>query len=110
MLQMLPPEAYPDCPVSNLTTKFAHTGFNKTRCAVNCVTWTRDGRRAVTGDNIGQVIRFNSTDFAMLQPQQAAVLYCLQHLQLYCLVHGHLGVMWSWDKNFKPFLKVVAHQ
>jgi len=37
---------------------------------VNCVTWTRDGRQAVTGDNFGQVVRFTSTDSAMMQTLQ----------------------------------------
>lgn len=71
--QMLPPEAYPAAPVSSLTTKFAAASANRTRCTVNTITWTPDARRAMSGDNIGQLTMWGGQDFKCEQLYQASV-------------------------------------
>lgn len=71
-LQLLPPVAYRSCPVSSITSKYVHTCQNRTRCAVNCLNWTPDGRRCITGDNIGQLTLWNSTDFKFEQTLQVS--------------------------------------
>lgn len=65
--QLLPPEAYPDMPLSSLTTRFVASTQNKTRCAIFCARFAPDGRRVLTGDNSGGICVWNSADFMFQQ-------------------------------------------
>jgi WD40 repeat protein len=66
-LQILPPEAYPDIPVSSLTTRFVASTQNKTRCPVYCATFAPDSRRLLTGDSSGGISVWNPLDFNYMQ-------------------------------------------
>jgi polyadenylation factor subunit 2 len=71
--QMMPPEAYPDVPSSSLTTQFAATTQNKTRCALHCARFSPDCRRMMTGDNAGGISVWSSTDFGYMQYLQVGL-------------------------------------
>jgi polyadenylation factor subunit 2 len=74
---MLPPAAYPNTPATSFTTKFVHVSMNKVRAAgmlspllltpafsqvraaVDVVAWTPEGRRLLTGSQIGEFTLWN---------------------------------------------------
>lgn len=67
LLQLLPPEAYPDVPTSSLTTRFVASTQNKTRCPVFCTRFAPDSRRVLTGDSAGGISVWNTQDFGYMQ-------------------------------------------
>ncbi|KIP09290.1 hypothetical protein PHLGIDRAFT_67817 [Phlebiopsis gigantea 11061_1 CR5-6] len=76
IIDLLPPKAYPDNASTSLCTKFVHTSTNKIRCPVNCVTWTPEGRRVLTGSTSGEFTLWNGLTFnfeTILQAHDSAV-------------------------------------
>lgn len=86
--QMLPPAAYPNTPATSFTTKFVHVSMNKARAAarrrhrslltppasqvraaVDVVAWTPEGRRLLTGSQIGEFTLWNGTSLARPRSQ-----------------------------------------
>lgn len=57
--QLLPPAAYPNTPAASFATKFVHVSVNKVRAAVDVVAWTPEGRRLLTGSQIGEFTLWN---------------------------------------------------
>lgn len=53
VINYLPPVAYQNNPMSSVTTKHIHTSTNKVRCPINCISWTPEGRRLITGASSG---------------------------------------------------------
>ncbi|KAL5512021.1 PFS2 [Sanghuangporus vaninii] len=76
IIDLLPPAAYPNNPSTSLTTTFIHTSTNKIRCPVNCVSWTPEGRRVLTGSTSGEFTLWNGLTFnfeTILQAHDSAV-------------------------------------
>ncbi|EJD06265.1 WD40 repeat-like protein [Fomitiporia mediterranea MF3/22] len=76
IIDLLPPAGYPTNPSTSLTTKFIHTSTNKIRCPVNCVAWTPEGRRVLTGSTSGEFTLWNGLTFnfeTILQAHDSAV-------------------------------------
>ncbi|KAI0628772.1 WD40-repeat-containing domain protein [Trametes polyzona] len=76
IIDLLPPKAYPDNPSTSLCTKFVHTSTNKIRCPVNCVVWTPEARRILTGSTSGEFTLWNGLTFnfeTILQAHDSAV-------------------------------------
>eukprot|EP00727_Mastigamoeba_balamuthi_P012289 m51a1_g7683 putative wd40 repeat-containing protein (478) ;mRNA; f:20522-22436 len=46
-----------------ICTKFAHMSINKQRCAINCLAWTAEGRRLITGAQTGEFTLWNGLTF-----------------------------------------------
>ncbi|KAF6258469.1 WD40-repeat-containing domain protein [Scenedesmus sp. NREL 46B-D3] len=113
-LELLPPLAYRMCPVSSITSKYVHTCQNRTRCAVNCLNWTPEGRRCMTGDNIGQLTLWNSVDFKFEQLFQAhdkglrAVKF--SHNGSFLFTCDDTGVVRIFKSNLAPLSRIAAHQ
>ena len=57
--QLLPPAAYTNTPATSFATKFVHVSMNKVRAAVDVVAWTPEGRRLLTGSQIGEFTLWN---------------------------------------------------
>jgi WD40 repeat protein len=72
LLQLLPPEAYPDVPTSSLTTRFVASTQNKTRCPVFCTRFAPDSRRVLTGDSAGGISVWSTQDFGYMQYLQVS--------------------------------------
>ncbi|CAI0438903.1 unnamed protein product [Linum tenue] len=62
-IDMLPTVAYSDNPSTSFTAKFVHTSLNKNRCSINCVLWTPNGRRLITGSQSGEFTLWNGQSF-----------------------------------------------
>ncbi|PIL33001.1 transporter [Ganoderma sinense ZZ0214-1] len=76
IIDLLPPKAYPNNPSTSLCTKFVHTSTNKIRCPVNCVVWTPEARRILTGSTSGEFTLWNGLTFnfeTILQAHDSAV-------------------------------------
>eukprot|EP00879_Flechtneria_rotunda_P013347 GHRR01013937.1.p1 GENE.GHRR01013937.1~~GHRR01013937.1.p1 ORF type:complete len:178 (+),score=22.33 GHRR01013937.1:306-839(+) len=113
-LQMLPAQAYANSPSSSILTKYVHTSNNRTRCAVNCVNWTREGRRCMTGDNIGQLTLWNSSDFKFEQLFQAhdkGLRYVrFNHNGNFLFSSDDSGIVRVFNSKLAPLSKIAAHQ
>jgi polyadenylation factor subunit 2 len=87
---------------------------NKTRCAINCVTWTPEGRRAVTGDNIGQLSLWSSSDFKLEQLLQAhdKGLRCavFSHNGNFLFTADDAGLVRVFKSNMAPLRRLEAHR
>ncbi|CDO71888.1 hypothetical protein BN946_scf184940.g35 [Trametes cinnabarina] len=69
-------QTYPENPSTSLCTKFVHTSTNKIRCPVNCVVWTPEARRILTGSTSGEFTLWNGLTFnfeTILQAHDSAV-------------------------------------
>ena len=57
-------------------TKYVSTSINKHKCAINCLNWSPDGRRLVTGNAMGQFTLWNGLKFnfdTILQAHDAPI-------------------------------------
>lgn len=52
-LQLMPPAAYAHQPATSFAIKFAGQAPSKTRSSINVAVWTPDGRRCLTGTQVG---------------------------------------------------------
>lgn len=76
IIDLLPPKAYPENSSTSLCTKFVHTSTNKIRCPVNCVVWTPECRRVLTGSTSGEFTLWNGLTFnfeTILQAHETAI-------------------------------------
>ena len=72
VIDLLPALAYDHVsPVTSVPLKFVHTSSNKVRCPINCVRWTPEGRRMVTGTASGEFTLWNGQTFNFETIQQA---------------------------------------
>lgn len=72
----MPPAAYPRNVSTSYCTKYVHTSSNKQRSPVNCIRWTPEGRRVVTGCASGEFTLWNGLTFnfeTILQAHDVAV-------------------------------------
>ena len=79
-LKLMPPAAYDSNISTSYCTKYAHTSTNKVRTPVNCLRWTPEGRRVVTGSASGEFTLWNGLTFnfeTILQAHDSAVR-CLE--------------------------------
>ncbi|ORY85009.1 WD40-repeat-containing domain protein, partial [Protomyces lactucae-debilis] len=63
-------------PAATLCCKYAHTSGNKNKHPINCVRWTSDGRRVLTGSTSGEMTLWNGLTFnfeTILQAHESAV-------------------------------------
>ena len=49
-------------PHTSACTLFCHTCINKSRCPVNVVRWTRDGRRLIAGSHLGEFTLWSASN------------------------------------------------
>ena len=58
---MLPPFATNDLPQQSIPLRYTHKSINKKndKAAINAVSWTPDGKRAISGDSEGAMVVWN---------------------------------------------------
>ncbi|KIY43906.1 WD40 repeat-like protein [Fistulina hepatica ATCC 64428] len=102
IIDLLPPKAYLDNPSTSLCTKYVHTSTNKIRCPVNCVTWTPEARRVLTGSTSGEFTLWNGLTFnfeTILQAHDTAICaFEFSHSGAYLASTDKSGVI----KYFEP--------
>lgn len=100
---------------SSLCSKFLHSATSKTRAAVNCVEWFSNGRRVITGNQVGEFTMWNGAHFGFdnLMQAHASPVRCLFWMppDSFCLLSGDAGgVIKFWDQGLVPFVQFQAHK
>jgi len=100
-------------PASSITSKFVHTSTNKIRCPVNCVVWTPEGRRLITGSATGEFTLWNGLAFnfeTILQAHSGAVRSMVwSHNGDWMVTGDHGGEIMYWMPNMANMQKYRAH-
>ncbi|KAF9361793.1 hypothetical protein BGX26_011788 [Mortierella sp. AD094] len=114
ILDLLPPSAYTGNPVNAITTKFVHTSLNKSRCPVNVIRWTPEGRRLVTGSSSGEFTLWSGQTFnfeTILQAHNAAVRAMKwSHSSDWMVTADHNGFIKYWQSNMNPLKVLQGHK
>lgn len=114
--QMLPPGAYPgsDDLASCVCTKFCRCSTNKQRCPVNCLTWTPEGRRLITGNSVGEFTLWNGLAFnfeTILQAHDDAVRAMVwSHNDNWLVTADHGGVIKYWQSSMTNVQLLQGHR
>ncbi|GLD95875.1 hypothetical protein PINS_up004553 [Pythium insidiosum] len=114
--QMLPPLAYPldEDLASCVCTKFCRCSTNKQRCPVNCLTWTPEGRRLITGNSVGEFTLWNGLAFnfeTILQAHDDAVRAMVwSHNSNWLVTADHGGVIKYWQPSMTNVQVVQGHR
>ena len=110
----MPPEGYPYCAASSAPTQFVHTSHNKTKCPVNVVLWTPDGRRAMTGAQTGELTLWSGANFGfetIYQLHEAALRsVTYTHDGAFVLSSDDAGAVKVCKSNLAPLKQVAAHR
>ncbi|KAL6308685.1 WD40-repeat-containing domain protein, partial [Sparassis latifolia] len=114
IIDLLPPKAYPDNASTSLCTKFVHTSTNKIRCPVNCVTWTPEGRRVLTGSTSGEFTLWNGLTFnfeTILQAHDTAVRTMqFTHSGAYLASADQTGIIKYFQPNMNNLTAWTGHR
>ncbi|KAI0933550.1 hypothetical protein AcW1_005352 [Taiwanofungus camphoratus] len=114
IIDLLPPKAYPDNASTSLCTKFVHTSTNKIRCPVNCVTWTPEGRRILTGSTSGEFTLWNGLTFnfeTILQAHDTAVrTFQFTHSGAYLASADQSGIIKYFQPNMNNLTAWAGHR
>ncbi|KAI0093825.1 WD40-repeat-containing domain protein [Irpex rosettiformis] len=114
IIDLLPPKAYPDNYSTSLCTKFVHTSTNKIRCPVNCVVWTPEARRIVTGSTSGEFTIWNGLTFnfeTILQAHDSAVRTMqFSHSGLYLASADQSGIIKYFQPNMNNLTAWQGHK
>ncbi|GAB1523293.1 pre-mRNA cleavage and polyadenylation factor (CPF) complex subunit [Rhizoctonia solani] len=114
IIDMLPPKAYTDDIATSITTKFVHTSTNKVRCPVNCVVWTPEGRRILTGSTSGEFTLWNGLTFnfeTILQAHDNAIrALAFSHSGGYLISADQSGVIKYYQPNMNNVAAWQAHR
>ncbi|KAH8100286.1 WD40-repeat-containing domain protein [Cristinia sonorae] len=114
IIDLLPPKAYPDNPSTSLCTKFVHTSTNKIRCPVNCVTWTPEARRILTGSTSGEFTLWNGLTFnfeTILQAHDTAVrAFQFSHSGAYLASADQSGIIKYFQPNMNNLTAWQGHR
>ncbi|CAH0521856.1 unnamed protein product [Peronospora belbahrii] len=114
--QMMPPLAYPgdDDLASCVCTKFCRCSTNKQRCPVNCLTWTPEGRRLITGNSVGEFTLWNGLAFnfeTILQAHDDAVRAMVwSHNDNWLVTADHGGVIKYWQSSMTNVQLLQGHR
>ncbi|OQR88099.1 WD40 repeat-containing protein [Achlya hypogyna] len=112
---MLPPGAFSrDDVMSCVATKFCRSSTNKQRCPVNCLMWTPEGRRLITGNSVGEFTLWNGLAFnfeTILQAHDDAVRAMVwSHNDNWFVTADHGGVIKYWQSSMTNVQLVHGHR
>ncbi|RMX63563.1 hypothetical protein KXD40_007415 [Peronospora effusa] len=114
--KMMPPLVYPgdDDLASCVCTKFCRCSTNKQRCPVNCLTWTPEGRRLITGNSVGEFTLWNGLAFnfeTILQAHDDAVRAMVwSHNDNWLVTADHGGVIKYWQSSMTNVQLLQGHR
>lgn len=104
IIDMMPPPAYKNNPMSSIATKFAHTSINKLKHPILTVTWTPEGRRLLTGSMSGEFTLWNGMTFnfeTIMQAHESAIRTMVySHNGDWLLSGDNDGTIKYWQPNF----------
>jgi polyadenylation factor subunit 2 len=114
--KLYPPLAFAaeDDLASCICTKFCRCSTNKQRCPVNCLTWTPEGRRLITGNSVGEFTLWNGLAFnfeTILQAHDDAVRAMVwSHNDNWLVTADHGGVIKYWQTSMTNVQLVQGHR
>jgi polyadenylation factor subunit 2 len=102
------------CEESSITTRFIHTSTNKARCPINCIAWTPEGRRLITGSSSGEFTLWNGLAFnfeTILQAHDNAIrAMTWTHNENWMVTGDHGGEIKYWQPNMNNVKAIPAHK
>ncbi|RHZ17622.1 hypothetical protein DYB37_006163 [Aphanomyces astaci] len=112
---ILPPGAFKRDDLSSVVcTKFCRSSTNKQRCPVNCLMWTPEGRRLITGNSVGEFTLWNGLAFnfeTILQAHDDAVRAMVwSHNDNWFVTADHGGVIKYWQSSMTNVQLVRGHR
>ena len=97
-----------------ITTKFIHSAMNKQRCPINCVKWTPDGRRLITGSSNGEFTLWNGLTFnfeTILQAHDTAIRSMVwSHNDIWFITSDDGGIIKYWQSNMNNLKAFQGHK
>ncbi|BDA50841.1 pre-mRNA 3' end processing protein WDR33 [Coccomyxa sp. Obi] len=112
-LKILPPLGYIDQPANSFATKFVHMSWNKVRASMNAITWNREGRRCITGSNVGEFTQWEGRTFAfehIIQAHETPIRTArFLHCGEYMLSSDDAGVVKYWKRHLDSVKAIQAH-
>eukprot|EP01090_Pellita_catalonica_P001096 TRINITY_DN10806_c0_g1_i1.p1 TRINITY_DN10806_c0_g1~~TRINITY_DN10806_c0_g1_i1.p1 ORF type:complete len:451 (-),score=44.09 TRINITY_DN10806_c0_g1_i1:1214-2443(-) len=112
--KMMMPTGLPWNPSTSICTKFVHTSTNKVKCPVNCVSWTPEGRRLITGSSSGEFTLWNGLTFnfeTILQAHDTAVRTMRWSRNDTWMITGdHGGMIKYWETNMNNVKAISGHK
>eukprot|EP01083_Nonionella_stella_P135261 411462_1 len=111
--QILPASEYADNPSNSFCTKYISTSINKSRCPINVVCWTPEGRRLMTGAHTGEFTVWNGLTFnfeTILQAHDDPVR-CMKwsHNDGWMVTSDDRGVIKYWQTNMNNVKAFQGH-
>lgn len=110
---MLPPLARLTKPAESIPARHLHTSLNKNKHPVNCVRWTPEGRRLLTGSSSGEFTLWNGTGFnfeTIMQAHDVAIrAMSYSHSDDWLLSADHDGLIKYWQPNFNNVKVIQGH-
>lgn len=110
---MLPPLARLNKPAESIPARHLHTSLNKNKHPVNCVRWTPEGRRLLTGSSSGEFTLWNGTGFnfeTIMQAHDVAIrAMSYSHSDDWLLSADHDGLIKYWQPNFNNVKVIQGH-
>ncbi|EIE19507.1 WD40 repeat-like protein [Coccomyxa subellipsoidea C-169] len=112
-LRILPPMGYIDQPANSFATKFVHMSWNKVRASFNAVTWNQEGRRCITGTQVGEFTQWEGRTFAfehIIQAHEAPIRTArFLHNGEYMLSSDDAGIVKYWKRHLDSVKALQAH-
>lgn len=100
-------------PVTSACTNFVHMSVNKVRCAVNCLVWTPEGRRLLTGAASGEFTLWNGFTFnfeTITQAHESPVrCVCWTRNDSWLVSGDNTGTVKYWQPNMSNVKAFAAH-
>eukprot|EP01105_Mastigella_eilhardi_P020842 TRINITY_DN4_c0_g3_i1.p1 TRINITY_DN4_c0_g3~~TRINITY_DN4_c0_g3_i1.p1 ORF type:complete len:563 (+),score=127.18 TRINITY_DN4_c0_g3_i1:23-1690(+) len=113
MRQLLPPSSLDYNPSDCVCTRFVHASINKVRCPINCLAWSPEGRRVITGASSGEFTLWNGMQFnfeTILQAHEDAVRCMVwTHNGNWMVTGDNRGVIKYWQTNMNNVKAFTAH-
>ncbi|KAK9368733.1 WD40-repeat-containing domain protein [Lipomyces kononenkoae] len=114
IIDLFPPSAYCDNPISSTTVKFVHSSVNKVRHPVNLVRWTPEGRRLLGASSSGEFTLWNGMSFnfetIMQAHDQAIRAGEWSHNDDWFLSGDQEGIVKYWQPNMNNVKVLAAHR
>jgi len=112
--KLAPPICWDHNPSTSITTKFVHSSVNKVKCPINCVTWTPEGRRLITGASSGEFTLWNGFTFnfeTILQAHDTAIRSMeWSNNDQWMITGDHEGIVKYWQTNMNNVKAFSAHK
>ncbi|MES1918678.1 WD repeat-containing protein 33, variant 4 [Bonamia ostreae] len=111
---MLPSSEFLDNLGNAFCTKYISTSVNKTRCPVNAVCWTPEGRRLITGTHTGEFTLWNGLlfNFETILQAHDDPIRCMvwSHNEEWMVTGDDMGILKYWQGNMNNVKAFRAHE